>query len=57
MVGISAGDQVRVFDTDCGKIAIQICYDIEFPELARIAADKGAKIILRRSVQKTAKAI
>lgn len=43
--GISAGDQVRVFDTDCGKIAIQICYDIEFPELARIAADKGAKII------------
>lgn len=30
--GISAGDQVRVFDTDCGKIAIQICYDIEFPE-------------------------
>ncbi len=43
--GISRGDQVRVFDTDCGKIAIQICYDIEFPELARIATDLGAKII------------
>ena len=43
--GISQGDTVRVFDTDCGKIAIQICYDIEFPELARIATDKGAKII------------
>jgi len=43
--GISRGDQVRVFDTDCGKIAIQICYDIEFPELARIATDRGAKII------------
>ncbi|MBM7694263.1 putative amidohydrolase/ribosomal protein S18 acetylase RimI-like enzyme [Peribacillus deserti] len=43
--GISPGDQVEVFDTDCGKIAIQICYDIEFPELARIATDKGAKII------------
>ncbi|MGD6957874.1 GNAT family N-acetyltransferase [Rossellomorea aquimaris] len=43
--GISPGDSVRVFDTDCGKIAIQICYDIEFPELARIATDKGAKII------------
>ncbi|QTD42862.1 bifunctional GNAT family N-acetyltransferase/carbon-nitrogen hydrolase family protein [Sporosarcina sp. Te-1] len=43
--GISRGDSVRVFDTDCGKIAIQICYDIEFPELARIATDMGAKII------------
>jgi predicted amidohydrolase/ribosomal protein S18 acetylase RimI-like enzyme len=43
--GISAGDAVRVFDTDCGKIAIQICYDIEFPELARIATDMGANII------------
>jgi predicted amidohydrolase/ribosomal protein S18 acetylase RimI-like enzyme len=43
--GISPGDEVEVFDTDCGKIAIQICYDIEFPELARIATDKGAKII------------
>ncbi len=43
--GISPGDEVKVFDTDCGKIAIQICYDIEFPELARIATDMGAKII------------
>ncbi|MBA1160376.1 GNAT family N-acetyltransferase [Bacillus licheniformis] len=43
--GISRGDEVRVFDTDCGKIAIQICYDIEFPELGRIATEKGAKII------------
>jgi predicted amidohydrolase/ribosomal protein S18 acetylase RimI-like enzyme len=43
--GISAGDRVEVFDTDCGKIAIQICYDIEFPELARIATEMGAKII------------
>lgn len=43
--GISPGDTVKVFDTDCGKIAIQICYDIEFPELARIATDMGANII------------
>ncbi|KGX90724.1 hydrolase [Pontibacillus halophilus JSM 076056 = DSM 19796] len=43
--GVQAGDTVRVFDTDCGKIAIQICYDIEFPELARIAVDQGANII------------
>ncbi len=43
--GINAGDEVHVFDTDCGKISMLICYDIEFPELSRIAADKGANII------------
>jgi predicted amidohydrolase/ribosomal protein S18 acetylase RimI-like enzyme len=43
--GISGGDKIEVFDTDCGKIAIQICYEIEFQELARIANDKGANII------------
>ncbi|MBP3951487.1 bifunctional GNAT family N-acetyltransferase/carbon-nitrogen hydrolase family protein [Bacillus suaedae] len=43
--GITGGNNVNVFDTDCGKVAIQICYDIEFPELARIAVDKGANII------------
>jgi len=43
--GVSAGDRVEVFDTDCGRIAIQICYDIEFPEATRIAAQKGAQII------------
>lgn len=43
--GVKAGDSVEVFDTDRGKVAILICYDIEFPELARIAVQKGAKII------------
>ncbi|OLO25113.1 carbon-nitrogen hydrolase [Alkalihalophilus pseudofirmus] len=43
--GISPGNEIKVFDTDCGKIAIQICYDLEFPELGRIAVDKGANII------------
>lgn len=43
--GVSAGDRVEVFDTDCGRIAIQVCYDIEFPELTRIAAQKGAQIV------------
>ncbi len=43
--GVSPGDRVEVFDTDCGRIAIQVCYDIEFPELTRIAAQKGAQII------------
>jgi predicted amidohydrolase/ribosomal protein S18 acetylase RimI-like enzyme len=43
--GIEPGSKIEVFDTDCGKIAIQICYDIEFPEMARIATERGARII------------
>jgi len=43
--GVSPGDKVEVFDTDCGRVAIQVCYDIEFPELSRIAAAKGAQIV------------
>ncbi len=43
--GVNPGDTVEVFDTDCGKVAILICYDIEFPELTRIAASKGANIV------------
>jgi predicted amidohydrolase/ribosomal protein S18 acetylase RimI-like enzyme len=43
--GVKAGNRVEVFDTDRGKIAIQICYDIEFPELTRIAVERGAQIV------------
>jgi len=43
--GVDPGKAVEVFDTDCGKIAVLIGYDIEFPELSRIAASKGANIM------------
>jgi predicted amidohydrolase len=43
--GVKAGNDISVFNTDCGKIAINVCYDVEFPEMARIAAAKGAKIL------------
>lgn len=43
--GIAPGDAVEVFDTDKGKIAVQICYDVEFPEMTRRAAALGAKIV------------
>lgn len=43
--GVKPGNKVEVFDTDMGKIAILICYDVEFPELARIAVEKGAQIL------------
>ncbi len=43
--GIHGGDQVRVFDTDCGKVGIVICYDCEFPELVRLLALQGMQIL------------
>ncbi|MBC9795064.1 carbon-nitrogen hydrolase family protein [Sinomicrobium weinanense] len=43
--GMQGGNQLRVFDTDCGKISILICYDAEFPELSRLLADEGMDIL------------
>ncbi len=43
--GVEPGNSVEVFDTDVGRISIQICYDVEFPELSRLAVEKGAQII------------
>ncbi|MCW8130952.1 MAG: GNAT family N-acetyltransferase [Planctomycetota bacterium] len=43
--GVEGGNKVEVFETDRGRIAINVCYDIEFPELSRIAAKKGAQIV------------
>lgn len=43
--GVSPGNTIEVFETDKGKISIQICYDIEFPEVSRIAVERGAHII------------
>ena len=44
--GFQGGDTLEVFDTDIGKIGVLICFDVEFPELARFLADKGIKILL-----------
>jgi predicted amidohydrolase/ribosomal protein S18 acetylase RimI-like enzyme len=43
--GVRPGSKVEVFETDRGKVAILLCYDVEFPELARIAAGRGAQIL------------
>lgn len=43
--GVQAGSIPKVLDTDRGRIAINICYDVEFPELARYAVDQGAQIL------------
>lgn len=43
--GMQGGNQIKAFDTDCGKIGILICYDSEFPELSRLLADEGMDIL------------
>ncbi len=43
--GMTGGNEIKVFDTDCGKIGVVICYDVEFPELPRLLADQGMKIL------------
>jgi predicted amidohydrolase/GNAT superfamily N-acetyltransferase len=42
---MTGGDQIKVFDTDCGKVGIMICYDVEFPEYTRLLADQGMNIL------------
>jgi len=43
--GIAPGDGLRVFDLPFGRAAVLICYDVEFPELARQARARGADIV------------
>lgn len=43
--GMRGGNDLQVFDTDCGKIGVLICYDSEFPELSRLLADEGMEIL------------
>ncbi len=42
---IQGGDTLDIIETDCGPIGILICYDSEFPELARHLVDQGALIL------------
>jgi predicted amidohydrolase len=50
---IQAGGPVRVFDTELGRIGIAICYDVEFPLIARAQAEAGAMLILAPSCTDT----
>ncbi|PID95662.1 MAG: carbon-nitrogen hydrolase [Bacteroidetes bacterium] len=43
--GLQGGSQIKVFDTDCGKVGVLICYDSEFPELSRLLAEQGMDIL------------
>lgn len=43
--GIRGGNSVRVFNTDCARIGVLICYDVEFPELARLMREQDMEIL------------
>lgn len=42
---MAAGNELHLFDTEKGKIAILTCYDIEFPEIVRMVKARGADVI------------
>ena len=43
---LTAGNDVAVFDTEFGKMGLCVCYDFRFPELPRLMAQRGARVIL-----------
>ena len=45
----SPGRELPVFDTPLGRLGIHICYDMSFPEVARVQALKGADLLVNVS--------
>lgn len=43
--GIEPGEGLRLFDTSHARVAILVCYDIEFPELSRLLTMSGAEVL------------
>ncbi len=43
--GYDWGTELPVFELDCGKVGVLICWDLWYPEAARILRLKGAEII------------
>ncbi len=44
--GVSAGTGLTLFETEWGRIGVNVCYDAEFPQLARALAGAGADLLL-----------
>ncbi len=42
----ASGEDITVFDTSLGRMGVEICFDIRFPELCRAMAKRGAELIL-----------
>ena len=43
---VAPGDSLCIIDTDVGRIGVEVCYDLRFPEQAKTMALKGAEIIV-----------
>jgi predicted amidohydrolase len=43
------GDHLAVFETDKVKLSLLTCYDLEFPEAARLVTVRGAELLLSPS--------
>lgn len=43
---VSPGVGPQVFETELGRLAVAICYEVEFPEIAQVAAREGAQILV-----------
>lgn len=43
--GMRSGERLQAFETPFGRVAIQVCYDIEFPEAARLLALAGVEVL------------
>ena len=44
--GVRPGTAYNVLDLDFGRVGVQICYDVEYPEGWRRLAEKGAELVL-----------
>lgn len=43
---VAAGEGLNIFETEWGRFAVAICYDVEFPEIARAAALSEADVLV-----------
>lgn len=46
---VAAGDRVVTVETELGVFGLAICYDLRFPELYRLMAERGAQILFNPS--------
>ncbi|MGJ4802368.1 carbon-nitrogen hydrolase family protein [Luteimonas sp. SDU82] len=51
---IDGGDALKVFDTGTARLALSVCYDIEFPLPVRAQYEAGARLLLVPSCTDTA---